>query len=327
MKINIKTENIENFLFYDIETVSRNEELEVDSREYTAFQWKNRLKDQNDDFLTDNELQELYKKKAALDPAYNKIVCISVGFVKGDTLFYKSIVGEQKDIIEEFYSILSGNRLIPVGYNNINFDTPVTRIKAIEEDILNKLLDKYSDSGKKPWDMDKTYVDLMGVMKGTYYYSMSFEEACIVAKVDSPKCDINGSQVTETYYKEGVERIAKYCNRDVIACAELFCVLAGKRGFIKNFVDKSDASTDSPELTAKIPFLKRLCSEESISGDVEEELRSIIGKKKLTKKDKDNLETILLNCLVNTDFINNNQDTKKVLQSKADSVTNFIKSL
>jgi len=44
-----------------------------------------------------------------------------------------------------------------------------------------------------------------------------------VLGVPSPKEDIDGSMVREVYYEENdLERITKYCERDVITVAEVF---------------------------------------------------------------------------------------------------------
>ena len=282
------------------------------------FQWKNRLKDNDDEFLPDNELQKLYQKKAALDPAYNKIVCISVGYVKGDTLFYKSFTGDQKDIITQFYDIINTGKYTPAGYNIIAFDMPVVRIKSREVGYDGGLLKKFEDSFAKPWNLEDTFVDLMPAMKGTYYYSMSFDEACYIEGVKSPKCDINGSQVTETFYKEGVDRVATYCNRDVVACAELFFSMIGKKDFLKNFVDKSDATTDSTELTDKIPFLERLRDMDSLTDDVVEEISSTLSKSKVLKKDRENLKAIL------TAHYLTKGDKKAVKEKKTKEINDFI---
>ena len=40
--------------------------------------------------------------------------------------------------------------------------------------------------------------------------------------IQSPKDDIDGSQVADVYYKDkNVDRIAKYCEKDVLAVAQV----------------------------------------------------------------------------------------------------------
>ena len=41
--------------------------------------------------------------------------------------------------------------------------------------------------------------------------------------IPSPKDDIDGSQVAKVYYQENdIDRIIKYCEKDVIAVAQIF---------------------------------------------------------------------------------------------------------
>ena len=49
-----------------------------------------------------------------------------------------------------------------------------------------------------------------------------------IFNIPSPKDDIDGSQVAKVYYEEGnLERIATYCEKDVLATAQLFLRFRG----------------------------------------------------------------------------------------------------
>jgi predicted PolB exonuclease-like 3'-5' exonuclease len=46
--------------------------------------------------------------------------------------------------------------------------------------------------------------------------------------IPSPKTEMKGSDVARVYYEEqGLERIAQYCKRDVVATAQLYLRLKG----------------------------------------------------------------------------------------------------
>lgn len=329
----LKSLNIEGMLFMDIETVSKNKDLEIDSREYLNFQWKNRQKENNDEFLTDDELSALYKKTAALHPAYNKIVCISVAYIKDTVLHYKSLTGSQEDIIRQYFTMLNSGKFTPVGFNIVGFDVPTIRMKGSEEGLMEELNEKYSDVSKKPWDLESIYVDLMKVFKGTYFYNLSFDEVCMIHSVESPKSDINGSQVTKVYYDEGVERIAEYCNRDVIACAELFCILIGERGYITDKVDKSvvnkqdgvEEASSFVEKSSLIEVLTNVYKDSEFSKQEMDKVRDLVKGKRLTKKDKEDLNLILYNLYINTKMFKSDKD--EIKKAKKDQVKEFVESL
>lgn len=277
----------ESLLFWDIETVRRQDVLDINSDEFALYQYKFRNRDTGE-LMPNEEVVKHYEKNAALYPAYNKIVCISVGFIKGDTLYYKAITGEQKDIITEFYTLYNSNKLVSTTYNGLRFDTPTVRIKAFESGVEILAKDDISDAGVKPWTLEENNLDLMDLIKGSYYNPLSFAECCFLFGVKTPKGDISGADVSRVYWEEGekgLQRIAKYCNEDVRALAELFCSITGRKGFIKNFVDKTGSVVEKPKLIDTIALSK------SISKDQEKAL--IAEAKTLSKEEKANLVLLL----------------------------------
>ena len=277
----------ESLLFWDIETVRRQDVLDINSDEFALYQYKFRNRDTGE-LMPNEEVVKHYEKNAALYPAYNKIVCISVGFIKGDTLYYKAITGEQKDIITEFYTLYNSNKLVSTTYNGLRFDTPTVRIKAFESGVEILAKDDISDAGVKPWTLEENNLDLMDLIKGSYYNPLSFAECCFLFGVKTPKGDISGADVSRVYWEEGekgLQRIAKYCNEDVRALAELFCSITGRKGFIKNFVDKTGSVVEKPKLIDTIALSK------SISKDQEKAL--VAEAKTLSKEEKANLVLLL----------------------------------
>lgn len=287
MNAKSRNTNPENLFFWDIETVRRQKILDVNSEEFNLYQYKFRNRDTGD-LMSDEEVVKHYEKNAALYPAYNKIVCISVGFIKGDTLYYKSLTGTQKEIITEFYTLYNSNKLVSTTYNGLRFDTPIVRIKAFESGVEVIAKDEISDAGVKPWDLEANNLDIMDLIKGSYYNPLSFAECCFLFGVDTPKGDISGADVSRVYWEEGEEglnRIANYCNQDVRALAELFCSITGRKGLIKNFVDKTGSKQE------KIPLMNAIANSKSISKDQEKELLAKV--KGMSKEEKLNVVTLL----------------------------------
>ena len=80
----------------------------------------------------------------------------------------------------------------------------------------------FNITGKKPWET-KHLLDTMELWKfgdGKNYTSLKLLAATF--GFPSPKDDIDGSDVGRVFYEEGdVERIAKYCEKDVVAVMQL----------------------------------------------------------------------------------------------------------
>lgn len=323
MNNRIRQQNIEDLLFYDIETVSRKRELEIGSREYDLFKWKNRDRT-NGRTMTDIELSLLYKQTAALSPVFNKVVCISVAYVKDTVLYYRSFTGDEKDIITSFYKILNTGNYTPAGFNVIGFDAPLLRIKALQCGVEVDLLDRYSDAQKKPWDMSKYYMDLMEAVKGTYFYNLSLDEVCYLTGVESPKNALKGDGVTEAYYntENGLELIQQYCERDTVACVEVFLAFQNKRGLITTFVDRND---DNVEIKDERSPLEKLYTENQLTESIKLELETVLKKKKPTKKDKIHLINMIHTLSVNSEMFKS--DKPDVVKEKLIEAEEFINKL
>jgi len=58
---------------------------------------------------------------------------------------------------------------------------------------------------------------------GDYKNYTALKLLTAVFGIPTPKDDIDGSQVAEVYYKEkNIKRIALYCQKDVVATAQVF---------------------------------------------------------------------------------------------------------
>jgi predicted PolB exonuclease-like 3'-5' exonuclease len=293
MNNKVRRQDLEKLLFLDIETVRMSKELCINSKEYDLYAWK--LRDKETSLLPPpDEVIKHYKLNAALYPEFNKIVCITIGFIKDSVLHLKSLTGGQKDIIEQFYNILNSTGFTPCGHNIIQFDMPTIRLKAFESGVnLELLSDKYSDSQQKPWVLADNFMDTMDITKGTYYHNLSLDSMCFLAGIDSPKDSISGADVSKTYYdvENGLQIISEYCKKDVKAVAELFCALQGKKSFLTDIVDKTD---DVPRTEYSI--LEQLYHANELTQKIKEGLKQQIfgGGKKPTKVDKENFKKIIL---------------------------------
>jgi hypothetical protein len=63
---------------------------------------------------------------------------------------------------------------------------------------------------------------------GDYKAYTSLALLCHVFKIPTPKDDISGADVARVFYEENdLPRIAKYCEKDVVALIQLFLKITG----------------------------------------------------------------------------------------------------
>lgn len=224
MKVTSKL-NLKNLVFMDIETVRQNEELSIDSVEFDAWKYQNMREFPN---ATNEELQELYINKAALHAEFAKIVCITVGRIDGNNLKLRTYNdADEKVLLENFNSdltlVLDANpRTAFCGHAIIGFDIPFIFKRCLINQVMpNELLDT---QGEKPWTVDEFLVDTKELWKGTSFRPSSLAVVAMALDVPSPKDDISGADVGRVYYsgeKGAVERISRYCEKDVLTTANV----------------------------------------------------------------------------------------------------------
>ncbi len=221
---------IEDILFLDIETVPQHGSFNELSPELQHL-WDKK----SAFFRTEDQTPEEVYQRAGIYAEFGKIVCISVGVVvhrEGKQLFrLKSFAGEDEFVLlTSFANMLVGfsrdvHKTI-CGHNVKEFDIPfIARRLLINGIKLPLLLDI---AGKKPWEVK--FVDTLELWKfGDYKHYTSLNLLTTIFNIPSPKDDIDGSQVASVFYNDkDVQRIARYCEKDVFATAQLLLRFMGE---------------------------------------------------------------------------------------------------
>ncbi|MFT7614796.1 MAG: putative PolB exonuclease-like 3'-5' exonuclease [Parvicellaceae bacterium] len=215
--------NLSKVLFLDIETVPQTYNYN-DLDDSTKYLWEKK----NAYHLKDGASPEDVYERAGILAEFGKIVCVSVGFATSEGGFQlirtKSYFGEdEKILLEEFCELLNNHYTFPdqllCAHNGKEFDFPyICRRLLINGMKIPRIL---NIAGKKPWEIK--HIDTMELWKfGDYKNYTSLELLTHVFGIPTPKDDIDGSQVASVFYEDkDVERIAKYCEKDVVATIQL----------------------------------------------------------------------------------------------------------
>jgi len=225
--------NIENILFLDIETVPMVASYNDLPEEYRKL-WDRKAEMLSmNDRRTEKEKQlpeELFSR-AGIYAEFGKIVCISTGVIRNQSVWIKSFYGDdEKQLLIEFSEMLSkatGKKFqFLCAHNGKEFDYPfMIRRMLINGVAIPSLLDLI---GKKPWEVN--HFDTMELWKfGDYKNFTSLELLATIFGIPSPKDDIRGSDIASVYWEEkNLERIMTYCQKDVLTIVNLFLKFQGK---------------------------------------------------------------------------------------------------
>ncbi len=217
--------------YIDIETVPAFKTYELaDERTRYLFEKKMRMELEGKEFTNRDEINEtlhyLYNEKAGLFAEFNKIVCVSLGYVlpkkaqldgkiSPESIYIKSFTGEEKVILNDLASALSKNYDNLCAHFGKGFDYPVLARKYVIHQIeMPRVL---NISGLKPWEIPLHDTQEMWKF-GDLRHSCSLDLLAHCFGLPSPKEEMDGSEVRDYYYNkplDGLASIVKYCEADV----------------------------------------------------------------------------------------------------------------
>lgn len=218
---------IKKSLYIDIETAGLFPdffELEA-SNPQLADLWRDRCVWLNKAQGTERAPQDLWLDKSSLHPEFARIVCVSMGYLTDQNqMIIKTISNkDEKEILVQLKEQLNKIDLIGwkiAGHTIKNFDIPFIGKRML---ILGidppSILQVYT---KKPWETP--FLDISEIFSfGSYGQSnTSLALMCCVLGIESPKDEISGKDVHRTYWEGNIDKIIKYCEKDVAAVIECF---------------------------------------------------------------------------------------------------------
>ncbi len=228
MNMNHKPDKI---LFLDIETVPQTPSV-TDLPEALQHLWSEKFETQKrrmpDRYSEDIDAAAAFSREGGIYAEFGRIVCISVGMLynkNGESRFrLKSFSGDDEKALLNDFATLLNKTMSPehnlCGHNIKEFDIPYIARRMLINGIA--LPDVLNVAAKKPWEV--RFLDTLELWRfGDYKNYTSLKLLTAVFGIPTPKDDIDGSQVAEVYYQEkNLQRIAIYCEKDVLATAQLY---------------------------------------------------------------------------------------------------------
>lgn len=220
----------ENILFIDIETVPLHYRFDEMTDEMQLL-WSDKTR-----FIQQREEKdaaEVYER-AGVYAEFGKVICISIGYLHqsaGDKMLrITSFAGEdEREVLEDFAALLNSRFSAPhyfmCGHNIKEFDIPYLCRRMLIHGM--RLPDMLNIAGKKPWEVK--HLDTMELWKfGDYKHFTSLNLLTRIFDIPTPKDDISGADVAKVFYEEkDLERIVRYCEKDVVAVAQLLLSMKG----------------------------------------------------------------------------------------------------
>jgi predicted PolB exonuclease-like 3'-5' exonuclease len=171
------------------------------------------------------QMNEVFKKRAALVPEFSKIICVSMAFVLDNGEVKKQTFSgdDEKEILTQVQKLLirCGNLdFFLCGHNLKNFDIPMLAKRMIINGLIPPpILPSYDT---KPWEVKA--IDTKEIWQyGSYTSIGSLDLLCTCLGIDSPKNgEVTGDKVHKAYWEDSkLPQIAEYCEKDVIVLIDI----------------------------------------------------------------------------------------------------------
>jgi uncharacterized protein YprB with RNaseH-like and TPR domain len=220
----------EDLVVIDIETASEYPGFEAMDEEWQHL-WEEKTMRQVPEGKT---AAAFYPMRAGVMAEFAKIICISIGYFNKESTWkfrVKSFYGhEEQKILQDFISTINkieniNHKWCFAGHNIREFDIPfICRRMFINNLPLPNWLDFQN---MKPWETN--IIDTFQYWRfGDFKQFTSLKLLAKALNVPSPKDDIDGSMVGEKYWEAdpqlreiNLKRIAEYCQKDVVATANI----------------------------------------------------------------------------------------------------------
>ena len=255
--------NLNDLVFIDTETARTQKVLIEGTPDFEAWEYKVKRLAESEGI----DINEHYVERSGLYSEFSRLVCISVGRIKGGKLVITSYRdSDEKELLARFMGDLEKvikhkPKTCLVGHSVIGFDIPfIFRRSLANEVIPARLVDV---GGLKPWEV--TAIDTKILWKGSGYYPASLISVCLALNIPSPKSDITGAEVGNVYHNEGEEglkRIVKYCERDVMAVVNvvLRCRCVGEEIY-------TEYETQEPKERKEEGLMDRIAKSGMVTGE------------------------------------------------------------
>jgi 3'-5' exonuclease len=224
-------------MFIDIETASSEKEFSALNEKMQEL-WKKKSKvvaKDNDNYT------ETFQQNAAIYAEFGRIVCICMGYFTDNSLSQfrvKQFSGTNESevlnqVFQVFNKFFTDNTFSLCGHNIKEFDVPYICRRAIVNKVELPFFFKDLQF-RKPWE--NPLIDTLHLWRfGDFKHYTSLELLATVMGIDTPKDDIDGSQVSSVFWDENnLDRIANYCSKDVVTTAQILLHLHGKTGLEPN---------------------------------------------------------------------------------------------
>ena len=310
-------------LYWKLQSINNTDMIEVGSDEFNIYREKFKKNFETRELMSEEETLIHYNYNAYKNPLFSKIYSLTVAFVDKGILRVKYITGEEKDLLQTFLNELKSDffKEFQLVHSDAEYMLPYlgTRLDihgfrtSIPKDLIFK--------GLKSWNL--TGFSVRDHYQGAGAYKHSLKEIAWVYGLKTNYIEL--ADEFNHYRKGGFDILKDSAVDEIKTVANIHRILIGEE--IVEEVSVVEQKVESVEEVKPTNFLALLYESQAMTLEVRNGLEKQLKKKKLTKRDREVVREIILGVYISSDFINNNQDTKAVIEKKTKEVDEFLNTI
>lgn len=289
-------------------------------QELELFQAKYKEDYEQDVVYEGEELLNKFRLNSWRNPLWSPITSIILAFENGGEMRVKYTTGEEKDLLQNFHNLLRNSFQ---EHTLVNFDSeillPFLGVRLQKNDFINTPHAnlKYQ-GGIRSWNF--TGVDLKAYYKGGGKYSFSLKEIAYILNIDSE--DIINYRDEFSYVNSGnYEALKLSAIKQVEVMAEIWRKLNELPKLDTKLVEETVKDVQEEESAGKT-LLKSIYRAPNIDNKTKEELKNLLSKKKILKKDKTIIEEILISVYINNKMFET--DSEAIKERKKQEIKDLL---
>lgn len=307
-------------LYWKLQSINNTDYIEVGSEEFNLYREKFKKNFETRELMSEEETLIHYAYNAWRNPLFSKIFSLTIAFVDNGLIRIKYLTGNEKDLLQTFLNELKGEffKEYQLVHSDAEYMLPYLGTRLDINGFRTSLPKDLQYKGLRPWNL--TGLSVRDFYQGAGVYKHSLKE---IAWVYGLKTDYIEPVDEFTYYKQG-----KLANLQESAISEI-CTLVNVERMMRGEEPLHEATVATEKVqevkeVKPLNFLALLYENNTLTLDVKEGLEKQLSKKKLTKKDRENLYTILRGVYLRCDFENKDQDSKAVIEQKEKQIKEFL---
>lgn len=310
-------------LYWKLQNKLESPEIKPGTKEYDIYRSHYKVNYESRELM--NEVQTImhHRMNGFKSPLFSQIYSLTIAYVHENQIRVKYITGEEKDLLQTFLNIVKSEHFkeykiacfeaeVLLPYLGIRLDRNGNK-QTLPQDLQYKNM--------RPWNL--TGISVRDYYQGAGVYKPTLKELAYIFNLESNFVD--PADEFTLYQADKIKELKESAIDEVFTLVNVHRLIVGE-DVVEDLTVVEEKVEDVKE-EVEISPLEELYNSKELTSILKKKFTTLFNKKKPTKKDKENLYTILRGAWLHCDFVNQDQDSKSEVERKEKEIKAFITEL